>query len=134
MIVYRTSDRIPVQINGLKFLLSPLSFAEKTALLSCVKMQGGKEVVDGGKRAFMALKLAVKGVEGLSLADGSAFPISFDGDGHLADSCVDDLLQLDECIPLAQSCTRLLNGPLDIAKVEGVTVDYGGVINAQKKD
>jgi len=133
MVIYRLSDRIPVQVGELKFWLSPLSYEQKTNLLDCKKMQAGVEVTDGGQRARLALKFAVKGVEGLKCADGTDYAPTMDSDGTLAMSSVDELINLDGCLPLVKVCVGLING-VGGDEIEGATVDLKGVISSVKKD
>jgi len=133
MIVYRVTDRIPVKVGELKFWLSPLSYEQKVNLAECTKMKGGEEVVDTSRRAFLAIKYAIKGVEGLKCPDGSDYLLSFEPSGVLSDESVSDIVQLDGWVPLAVYCVQMMNGISDGA-VPGVEVDLKGVVSAKKKD
>jgi hypothetical protein len=132
MIIYRLTDRIPCKIGELTFWLSPLSYEQKMNLLECKKMEGGKEVVDGHKRARLSLKYGIKKVEGLSCADGSPYVPSVGPDGILVDEAVDEIMGLDCLNALVTVCVGLLNGVSD-PKLEGVEVDFKGVVS-EKKD
>jgi hypothetical protein len=135
MMVYRTSDRIPVSVGELKFLLSPLSAEQKNSLMDCKKMQGGQEVVDSIGLAYLAIKYAVKGVEGLESSDGSPFVLDFDPDGTISKECVEVLFELsmESGGKLSNVCSSLINGVNFAAKVPGVEVDLKGVISSKKK-
>lgn len=133
MIIYRLTDRIPVKVGGLTFWLSPLSYEQKTNLLDCKKMQAGVEVADGGQRARLALKYAVKGVDGLKCSDGSPYAPVMDADGTLSMESVDELTGLDACLPLVRVCVGLINGVSDPG-VEGAEVKLSEVVDGRKKD
>lgn len=131
MIVYRTSDRIPVQVGDLELLFAPLSFAQKTEINSHVKLEAGKEQPEGVKIAYLYLKYGIKGLKGCTLSDGSEYELQFDSAGNLTDESVDDLLSLENSPKIIRICALLAN---QIAKheVEGVTVHLDRVTHQKK--
>jgi len=133
MVIYRLTDRIPAKIADLTFWLSPLSFEQKVNLMECKKMEGGVEVVDGLKKARLAIKYGIKGVDGLTNADGSKYEPAMDSDGTLAWSAVDEISELSCLSPVIHACLSLM-GRFNEIKLEGVEFDLKGVKNVQKKD
>lgn len=131
MIVYRTSDRIPVQVGEVELLFAPLSFAQKTEINSHVKMQSGKETPDGLKVAQLYIKYGIKSVKGCKLSDGSDYEVELDAAGNLTDACVDDVMSLENSPDIIRICALLAN---QIAKheVPGVTVHLDKVTHQKK--
>lgn len=136
MIIYRTSDRIPVKIGDvLTVWLSPLTVEQRARMFStAVKMQAGAEQEDAIKAAAMSIKYSVKGIEGdLKNIDGSDYQLEFDPDGSLTDECAEELLQLDGSDKLVRICGHFLKAISDPG-IEGVVVDFKGVKTAKKKE
>lgn len=106
MVIYRMSDRIPVKLGELTFWIAPLSVDAKGRLLTFSKRVSGEERDVAMEGAAAALKLSVKGVDGLKLADGSPYECEFDEQGNLTDDCVSELMQLDCAAPLTRLCIR----------------------------
>jgi hypothetical protein len=133
MVIYRLTDRIPVKIAELTFWLSPLSYEQKVNLLDCKKMVGGEEVSDNAKRARLAIKYGIKGIEGVTCADGSAYAPAMDTDGTLSWGAVDEISELGCLTCVIQACMALL-GNFAEAKLDGVEFNLKGVKNVAKKD
>lgn len=132
MIIYKLTDRIPVQIGDLRFLISPLSSAQKLEIISQVKMSSGKEVHDYTKQALLSIKHGVKKVEGLKCFDGSEYELEFDESGSLTDDSVSELLQMEGSDKLIIVCSTLLNQIKEV-NLEGVKVELDKVTNIKKK-
>ncbi len=78
------------------FLLAPLSHGQKAQVTSLVTMKAGKLMEDSLAMSVLAVKLAVKGVEGIEDADGQPYKLVFDKTGlMLDDATVSDLMNLD---------------------------------------
>lgn len=131
MIVYRLTDRIPVIIGDLTFLIAPMSFEQKIAIMESGKMAAGKETKDMARSAVMAMKYSVKSVKGLKNADGSDYELTFDESGNLSDESISELLQVEQYPKLLEVTTQFVNGIKD-PKIKGVTVDLQGVTNVKK--
>lgn len=123
--IYKTTDRIPVKIDSLKFSLSPLTFEQKSEIQAELLTGSPLSVV---KAAKLAVKYAVKGLDGVQTADGEKYELEFEGE-VLAENCVDDLLNIDQDDKLSFVCTTLLNGiPKDFLdpntgeKMQGVSI------------
>jgi len=91
MLIRRTKDLVPVEIDGVTFHFKPLAVAEKTELMGLLgNNQTPSQLIDWTKAV---ISRALKKVEGLELADGSLYILGFDGD-VLDNSTMDDLLNL----------------------------------------
>lgn len=134
MIIVRMSDRVPVKVGGIKFWVSPLSVAQKAALLEFKIQKGGEEVIDTTKRMFHAIKYAVKGAEGLKRPDDSDYSLEFDEDGTLKDETVEELFNLSQSGKLSVFCYGLMNGFKQDSGIEGVEVDLKGTVSVEKKE
>lgn len=104
--IYKTTDKIPVKIDSLVFKISPLSFEQKSEIQAMLISGDPLSVVRAAKTA---IKYAVKDVKGVENSDGSQYNLEME-EGHLSESCVDDLLNIDQEDKLSLVCTSLLNG------------------------
>lgn len=133
MIVYKTTDRIPLKFGEIKVWISPLSFEQKTNILAATKMKSGVEVSDPSKQTFLSLKYGVKEIEGLKNPDGSDYRLELDENGVLTDECLSDLIDLEYFPKLSEICIKLINGVKALDKIEGVEVDLTQVKSTKKK-
>lgn len=126
--IYKTSDKISVKIDDICVKISPLTFEQKCEIQALLVEGNPMSVV---KAATSAVKYAVKGLDGVENPDGSKYDLEFEN-GTLTDSCVDDLLNIDQDDKLSLVCTSLLNGiPKDFIdpqtgkKVPGIKIERG---------
>ncbi len=77
------------------FELSPLSANQKAQVTALVTMKAGQLMQDSLAMSILAIKLAVKGVDGLENADGTPYQLVFDSKGMLDEATVSDLMNLD---------------------------------------
>jgi len=105
-IIYKTSDRIPVQIGEVVIKLSPLTYDQKTEIQLLISAGGIDSLL---KAANTAIKYAVKGISGIQNSDGSDYELKFEGN-MLDQESVDDLSNLEECEKLSGICVSILNG------------------------
>lgn len=131
--LYRTTDRIPVKIDSLKFKISPLSFEQK-AEIQAILIEGTPMAIV--RAAKEAIKCSVKEIEGLVDYEDQPYKLEFEGD-KLTDSCVDDLLNVDPDDKLSLVCTSLLNGipksfvdPQSGKAIKGISIERS---KAEKK-
>jgi hypothetical protein len=131
MIIYRLTDRIPVEIGEVKFWLSPLSYSQKVVLAELYQMKAGVEHQDTHRAVLLSIKYSVKGVEGIKQSDGSDYALSFDADGTLSDQCVQELLGIDQAKQLVDAC-QYLSLVIKEHQIEGVRIDLAGVKDSKK--
>ena len=109
MIIYRLTDRIPVDIGEVRFWVSPLSYEQKSQISSCVDMQAGEQEQDRLKMAQLTLKYSVKEVDGLKDSSGDDYTLTLDESGVLTDDCVSELFQMANVSTLITVTANLLN-------------------------
>lgn len=102
--VYRISDRIRIDVEGLVVTISPLTFAQKAEIQA---LAASGDFMKAMQSARIAVKYAVKGVEGLEYPDGTAFNIEL-SEGSLSDETVDELFNVPQSEKLAFACMNLL--------------------------
>lgn len=133
MIVYKMSDRIPVEIGDVKFWVSPLSYGQKMELASCSTMVSGEQKIDGPRFATLLIKFSVKEVEGITNFDGTPYELQFDKDGTLSQECLDEILQIEQSPGLLKAATHLFTSMTDY-ELDGVKIDMKAVKNVSKKN
>jgi hypothetical protein len=133
MIVYRPSDRIPIQIGDALIYVAPLSYEQKVKLLTLTKVLGGEEQTPGLKYALELLRECVKSVKNIFLSDGSEWELSFEPDGRLTAGCAEDLLLIGGADRLLVAVGKLVNEGISNHKIEGVKILLDKVSNVKKK-
>lgn len=112
MIIYRPTDRIRVQVGEVVLKVAPLTYEQKTQLLSHTVMRNGEPVRDGARSSFLTLKKAIKEVEKLpelKYADGSPVEFKWE-DGELSEESLEVLLQVLGSVHSPQLSTALILG------------------------
>jgi len=132
MIIYKSTDRIPVKIGELTFWLSPMKWGHKQEIIALITQKGGQEHSDATKQAFLTMKYSVKSVDGLKNADGSEYTLETDHDGILTDEATNELFQLDQMPLLTSVAAQWIQRVREI-ELDGVTVDFGAVKSSKKK-
>lgn len=113
MILYRTSDLISVKIDDITVKVRPLSHQQKTELQShMMKAVNGdmNEAMIGVKKALSFALKDIKGVYYYEDADKREYTLEFNDNKELADSCIDDILNLPISNKLNAVCAALLQG------------------------
>lgn len=137
------NDRIPVEIDDITIYISPLSYAQKMELQSYMANAIKGDFVQAMKGAAMAVKYAIKDIDGVEDFEGYKFKLDFEEDGKsLSEACVDNLLNLPQNSKIITTCSALLQGiPLDGIRhpetdeiMKGITIgDVMGKTPASKK-
>lgn len=129
--IYKTTDIIPLSIDGLTVNISPLSFEQK--------MQVQSEVLKGGAAAAMraaklACQYAVKDIKGIETQDGESYSLDVK-DGMVTDACWDDLQNIEQTTKLISVCLSLINGvPKEFVNPEtGKPLDGVSIIKESTK-
>ncbi len=124
MIVVQTTDRIPVKIQDVEFIVAPLSYDQKKKMSAAFKQESGESVLGMLDLTYSALKFSIKSVRGLEKMDGSEYKLTFDDDGNLSDESVSDLMNIPIKEELFAVCAHLANGMKGDFKVDGVQLQF----------
>lgn len=120
--IYRTTDRIPLQIDDLKIKIAPLSSHQKMEIQqTMLDGQAQKSVEKITSGVLLALKYGLKEISGLEDSDGNPYKLQFDEAGMLTDACLDDILNLEQKDKLILVCSTLANGVPSEFKLPGVS-------------
>lgn len=95
MIVYRPTDKLTVKIGDISVKISPLTYEQKTEIMTHIKMEKGETVANSGKMMFLTLKYSVKEVSGLpemKYADGSKAELTW-SNGSLTEEGLELFIQ-----------------------------------------
>jgi hypothetical protein len=134
--IYRTSDTVALNLDGLVVKISPLSYKQK--------MDVQAEILTGDTRgamnaAALAVKYALKDIQGLEDSEGNPYQLKFEN-GKVADECWDDLQNIKEGQKLIMVCLNLMNSvPKDFVdpntgkKLEGVSLIKSEAPKPKKK-
>lgn len=112
MRIYKPSDRIKIKIGdeqeGVILTLSPMTRIQKQEIQSLLSesLKNEQKATDA---VILALKYAVKNIEGVEGEDGTPYKTEFDS-GMLADSSVDDLMNLPDAAKIMIVATTWTNG------------------------
>jgi len=96
MIVYRTTDKIPVKMGEHTVLISPLSHEQYAEVTSKMRYEGGQVVQDQSSMIAAALRFSIKGFSTtaeVTFHDGRDFELEWDGD-LLSKESLDTLYQI----------------------------------------
>lgn len=97
LVVYRPSDKITIRVGDVVIKVSPLTYEQKTKVLSQVKMEGGKAVQDGARSSFLTMKYSIRevvsGLPEMRYPDGELVTLQWE-DGQLTDESLELLLQV----------------------------------------
>ena len=121
--IYRTTDRIKYKIGEVEISISPLSVHDKTILHTYVTKAQSGDVESLMRASSLAVKFAVKDINGLENSDGTAYELQFENN-QLTDECVDDLMNIQESTSMITVCGQLISGipsqlPKGVSLVEG---------------
>ena len=135
-----TDEQIPIHIDNITIYVSPLSYMDKMELQDYMMKAVEGDLKQAMKGAAMAIKYAVKDIDGVKDSQGKKFKLDFeDNKKHLTDSCVDNLLNLPQNNKLIVACSALLEGlpsegiknPSTGEMIEGISI--GDVVGKRKK-
>lgn len=133
MVVYRITDRISVKISGVTFWVSPLTWLQKSQVLSLFQIKAGTEHYEPMKAAMTTIKLSLKAVDGLQYADGTEFHLETLEDGTVSDESLSEIAQLDGIEKLFTVCSGFALRDIKDPKLDGVEVSFDKVKNIKKK-
>lgn len=108
--IYRTTDRIKVDVEGLELTLRPLSIHQKMLIDESSSKSGDRALL---KAALNSVKYSLVDLKGAEDTSGNPYVLEFDSDGGLTESCLDDLFNMPISVKLTAVCLNLLNGVSD---------------------
>jgi hypothetical protein len=91
MLVRKTNQIVPIEIDGVTFSFRPLSMGEKTELMGELEKDKSTGALMQWTRAVVCRSL--RDVRGLTNEDGSEYRPAFDGD-RLSNEAMDDMMNL----------------------------------------
>jgi hypothetical protein len=106
MKIYKTTDRLKIKIGDAIITISPLNLEQKIEIQT-VLSKGTTDAIYRG--SALALKYAVKDVEGITFANGEKYVVELEN-GVLKDSIVEDLLNFEQAQDLMITCNSLVEG------------------------
>ena len=108
--IYKRTDRVTVKIDEVTVKLAPLTLDQKTEIQQQMLLAHSKSDIKAAQNGIsLALKYALKGLDGIEDGDGNPYKLQIEGD-ELTDECIDDLLNLDLKDKLTMVCMALVKG------------------------
>ncbi len=132
MIIYRTTDQIPVKIGEVTFWLSPLNHSQRQELLSLTVVKEGEERAKPMQLAVLTLSIALKKVDGVQDADGSPYELELDSNGRVTEESINDIFTLDGADKLIKVSGKFALNEIADPKLDGVFVDFSSVKTLKK--
>lgn len=124
-VIYKKSDRIKVKVDDIILTLAPLSYHEKSQVQAVLLEKGEFGALESTK---LAIKYALKDIDGVENVDGSKYELELDDEG-VSDDAIDDLFNLEQSTKMSVVCMSLINGvPKDFVnphtgeRLEGVSL------------
>ena len=136
--IYKCSDRIEVNIEGISIFISPLSYQQKMNLQDLMLKASNGDMNSAMAAVVSALKMSIKDIKGVQDADGNEYKLEFDNN-ELTEESVNDLLNMPISGKISTTCTSLLAGVpdkiigADGKPLEGVSIIKKGSTKPGKK-
>ena len=135
--IYRTTDRVKVNIDDVTVKLAPLTLSQKKEIQGHLyKSVTEKDMQAAQDAAILAVKYSLKSIKGLYDQNDEEYQLQMDNN-TVSDECIDDLLNIEISDKLALVCTSLLHGinkeivdPNTNKKIEGISFEE----SAEKKN
>jgi hypothetical protein len=105
-ILYMPDEKVPLKVEDVTIWVTQLTMAQKAAVIDKLSSGSPLSLLEASS---MAVKYAVKGIEGVFLSSGKPFTPEFEG-SHLADSSVEAILCLPQTEKIQAACFSLLRG------------------------
>lgn len=104
--IYRTTDIIPINIDGLLVNISPLTFEQKMDIQAEILKGSPQSAMSA---AALAVKSSVKSISGVENQDGSPYEVAL-VNNKMSDECWNDLQNIEQAQKLIMVCLNLING------------------------
>lgn len=125
----RMSDRYRLKVDGVTFIIAPLSKDHKLEISQCGDVSEGEFVQNIFKMQCLYLKHGLKDVLGINCFDETDYKLEFEND-CLTEDCISELLNLPMHGKMMDAAWQFLNGmpdkivdPLSGKVLKGVKLD-----------
>lgn len=134
--IYRLTDRIKVKIEDVTVTVRPLTKDEKAEIQqSVIRGRAKGDFKEATQGIVLALKYAVKGIEGIVDSDDKPYQLQYDENKNLTDDCVSDLLNMQHTNKLTMVCIALANKiPDEFTDESGQKIEGVEILKAGKPD
>lgn len=142
MMIYKTSDKISVEIDGIELKISPLSHSQKTELQGHMMKAVGGDMAAAMDSVRLSISYCLKDIKGVKYQDDEGeirdYQLSFEN-GKLTDECLDDMLNMPISGKLNSVCAAMLAGVPDKIldengkEVEGIKIKKSKAPGKRKK-
>ena len=105
----RMSDRFRLKVDGVTFMIAPLSQEQRLEISKCGNIDKGEYVQSIARMQSLYMKYGLKEVKGLHGFDKKPYSLEFDGD-HLTDDSVSEIQYLPMYQKMVNSALQLLSG------------------------
>lgn len=105
--LYLPGEKVPLKIDSLTVYVQQLSMVQKIAIIDKLTQADNQWATLDASR--LALKYAVKGLEGVKLSDGTPYQLRMEGN-ILHDETVEELFHLPCTDKIQAACFALLKG------------------------
>ncbi len=111
MKIFKLSDRIKIKINEVVLVVSPLSMTQKIEVQQFLAKSAATptDVQSSINGAKLAMKYAIKAIEGVELSDGSKYELELENN-EITDECLEELLNSEIANEITLTSIGLLNG------------------------
>ncbi len=123
MIIYRKQDRVKVEIDGIEFKISPLTFQQKNDLQAHMMKAVQGDMQEAMISVRKALKYCLKDMKGVYYIDENGDKREYQlqlENSEITDDCIDEILNMPFSAKLNSVCSAMLQGiPDKIVDGEG---------------
>jgi hypothetical protein len=106
-ILYMPDEKVPLRIDDLTVQVQQLTMAQKATIIEKLTQANNPMALVDASR--LAVKYGVKGLEGVTLSNGTPYRIEFEGE-ILSDKSVEAILCLPQSDKIQGACFALLKG------------------------
>jgi hypothetical protein len=127
MIIFKKNDKVSINIDGIEFKISPLTFHQKSELQTHMVKAVGGNMDEAMTSVRKSLKYCVKDIKGVHYIDEDdvkrEYQLEFE-EGYLTDDCLDELLNMPFSNKLNSVCAAMLQGiPEEILDADGKPIE-----------
>ena len=113
MKVLRKSDRVKFTVEGVEFVIAPLSYRDRIELSSLVRHVSGEVKLDWIEQTFVMIKRCLKEVRGMKDHDDKDYQLTFDENGELETECANEILSCLKSSPATNAIIHTAMGNME---------------------